>query len=50
MGAAQNGHSAIVEILLRHGANKNTKNNKGMTALYLATQRNHTDVCNILQA
>ena len=39
--AAENGHVAVLLLLLKHGANKDAQNKEGATALYLSSQNNH---------
>ena len=45
--AAQHGRRKIVELLLSHGAGINKKTNDSLTALHLACQYNHKDVCRL---
>jgi ankyrin repeat protein len=44
--ASQNGHSDIVNILIRNGADINLARNTGATPLYIASQNGHSDVVN----
>lgn len=46
--ASYQGHLAIVEILLKAGANVNATNDAGFTALFYAAQRGNIDICKIL--
>ncbi|MBM3245521.1 MAG: ankryin [Candidatus Omnitrophica bacterium] len=48
MGAAANGHKAIVEFLLIHGANPGLKANNGFTASDFARQKGHYDILQLL--
>ncbi len=48
--AAQYGHIEVVELLLRSGANKMHRRYDGLTALDLATQKNHIPIVRVLQA
>ena len=48
MRAAQEGHTGIVEDLLRAGAQVNRTNRSQMNALMLASQRGHADICRLL--
>merc|ERR1712013_940541 len=48
MIAAYNGNRAVVEILLRYGAQLKLKNNRGETAYNIARKANHLDLCSIL--
>jgi ankyrin repeat protein len=47
--AAIRGHADIIEILLRHSANPNTKIEKGFTAWDLADMECHKNVMDILE-
>ncbi|KAL5355544.1 ankyrin repeat-containing domain protein [Aspergillus floccosus] len=47
--AAEHGHDAIVEVLMRHGADSSVKDNRGRTALDLAQERGHSVVIQLLQ-
>ena len=44
MIASQNGHTEVVEQLLKEHANVNIQNKEGVTALMKASQNNHTEV------
>ena len=46
--AAGNGHTATVEALLKHGADKSKKDNSGKTAGELAVERGHPSVAELL--
>ncbi|CAG9832368.1 unnamed protein product [Diabrotica balteata] len=46
--AAENGHTAVVELLLKNGANIDSMNSRGLTSLFLAVDYCHTEVVNIL--
>ena len=48
MQAASRGHSTIVSLLLRHGADVYKQNDEGETALHLACYHGHVDVCDLL--
>lgn len=48
LGAAGNGSSFIVESILQEGADINTKDENGMTALILAAEGGYLDVVNVL--
>jgi ankyrin repeat protein len=48
MRAAQEGHVAGVQLLLRYGACVNRQNRVQMTALMLASQRGHDRICSLL--
>ena len=48
MIASLNGHTAIVEILLKHDANINVKSNNGCTALILASQDGYKEIVALL--
>ena len=39
--ASYNGHSAIVDLLIAHGAKVNAKSNKHVTSLHMAAQQGH---------
>ena len=43
------GHRAVVEVLLRHGANIRATNKYGQTALAQAVQGNHDEIIGLLQ-
>ena len=43
--AAMNGHSSIVDILLKFGANPRIENSKGETALALASMNEDHIIC-----
>lgn len=42
--AALHGHSGLVALLVRHGANVNGRNNHSATPLHLASQNSHVKV------
>lgn len=42
--AALHGHSALVALLIRHGANVNARTNQSATPLHLASQNCHVQV------
>ncbi|KAM3870209.1 ankyrin repeat domain-containing protein 27 [Diretmus argenteus] len=42
--AALHGHTALVALLTRHGANINARNNQSATPLHLASQNSHVQV------
>lgn len=42
--AALHGHSALVALLIRHGANVNGRTNQSATPLHLASQNSHVQV------
>ncbi|HRI76739.1 MAG TPA: ankyrin repeat domain-containing protein [Alphaproteobacteria bacterium] len=46
--AAENGHARAAEVLLRAGAEKDAVNDKGETALILATKGQHTEAVKML--
>ena len=46
--AAESGHAAVIEFLLENGADVNAKNNKGATALLVATCTGDIEAVNIL--
>uniref|UniRef100_A0A3B4BHC3 VPS9 domain-containing protein n=1 Tax=Periophthalmus magnuspinnatus TaxID=409849 RepID=A0A3B4BHC3_9GOBI len=46
--AALHGHSALVSLLIRHGANVNTRTNQSTTPLHLASQNSHIEVVRFL--
>jgi uncharacterized protein len=46
--AAQNGDRAMVELLLRHGADVTLANDEGKTAAMIARDKGHTDVAGLL--
>ncbi|GMH36829.1 hypothetical protein BSKO_04702 [Bryopsis sp. KO-2023] len=48
VSAAFNGHVGIVEMLIEKGANVDTQNNRGVSALFLAAQEGHLDVAKVL--
>ncbi len=48
MNASGQGYLAIVELLLKNGANVNVKGNVGMTALMMASSMGHAEVVKIL--
>ncbi|XP_047452609.1 ankyrin repeat domain-containing protein 27 isoform X2 [Mugil cephalus] len=46
--AALHGHSALVALLIRHGANVNARTNQSATPLHLASQNSHVQVVRFL--
>ncbi|CAK6977928.1 LOW QUALITY PROTEIN: ankyrin repeat domain-containing protein 27%2C partial [Scomber scombrus] len=46
--AALHGHSALVALLIRHGANVNARTNQNATPLHLASQNSHIQVVRFL--
>lgn len=42
--AAKAGHPKVIEILLKHGAKKDLKDDRGRTALQYATSTKHNDI------
>ena len=46
--AAENGHSEVVGILLKYGANVNARDTFGQTPLYKAVRNGHREVASIL--
>lgn len=46
--AALHGHSSLVALLIRHGANVNVRTNQNATPLHLASQNNHVQVVSFL--
>ncbi len=40
----------MLSLLLKHGADPNTKNDAGVTALQLATEQGHTEIARVLGA
>jgi ankyrin repeat protein len=50
MLAAVEGHIELGKLLLEKGAKTASTNNKGQTALAIATQKGHTDFVEMLQA
>jgi ankyrin repeat protein len=46
--AAENGHEAVVQLLLKHMADVDAKTASGKTALYLAAGNGHEAVVNQL--
>jgi ankyrin repeat protein len=48
MRAAQEGHTNVVEELLRSGADVNKRNHELMNALMLASQRGHNTIVKML--
>ena len=49
IAASENGHLAIVEILLKNKADLNAKSNGALTALMLASERGHKEIAEILK-
>jgi ankyrin repeat protein len=48
--AAQHGDKPMVEVLLKHGANPNAKNDEGRTPDEVAEEKGHIDVAERLRA
>jgi len=48
MAASFNGHTEVVSLLLKAGADVNAKNNDGETALMLASAFGHTEIVSLL--
>ena len=48
MTACANGHSYIIEILLKWGVPVNTQNKKGETAIFIASQNGHSSIVSTL--
>ncbi|MFV8257326.1 ankyrin repeat domain-containing protein [Bdellovibrio bacteriovorus] len=48
MIAASKGHEEVVNVLLKHGANRHAKNSKGETALDFANEKGHHSISSIL--
>ena len=46
--ACQNGHEAIVSLLLEKGADVNAKNNDGWTPLHWASENGHEAIVSLL--
>jgi ankyrin repeat protein len=46
--AAKKGHTTIVDLLLRHGANKDARNESGCSSLMLASSYGHLDTVDLL--
>jgi len=49
MLAAENGHEAVAQLLLQHGANVKAAANNGATALRIARANNHQAVVRLLR-
>jgi ankyrin repeat protein len=47
--ACENGHLAIVQVLLMHGAKRSVQNLEGKTALYIAQEQCHDDIERLLR-
>jgi len=48
MMASDQGHKPIVQLLLQYGANIHLKNDAGKSAIFLARERNHTEIAQML--
>jgi ankyrin repeat protein len=48
--AAEEGHEAVVRLLLEHKADVDAKNEDGETALLMATKKGHEVVVRLLQS
>ena len=46
--AAENGHEAVVKLLLEEGAELETKSNNGWTPLFYAAENGHKAVVKLL--
>ena len=46
--AASNGHTEIVEYLVRYGANRNAPKNNGWTPMHMAARNGHTEIVKLL--
>ena len=46
--ASQNGHTQVIELLLKTNAYINIQNNGGVTVLMIASQNDHTQVIELL--
>lgn len=47
--AVQNGHTAVVELLVRHGAHTDVKNKFDLTPHDIAVQINKLEIAELLQ-
>ena len=45
--AASTGHTAVVKLLLKRGANLNAKNTQDKTAIFLAAEENSIDTLRV---
>ena len=48
MLACQNGHSDVVELIIRHGTQVDSPNDDGQSALIVASQNGHSEVVKLL--
>ena len=46
--ASLNGHTEIVNVLIREGADVNKAHKDGCTPLYVASENGHTEIVNVL--
>ena len=48
--AATSGHTQVVKVLLKHGADPNIRGKDGLTAISFAKARVHVEIVNLLRA